>query len=282
MEASGLSTVKRYYNSLESRVGYRLFLGGTKHFGYYVSATEWPWPIPPALRAMEATMLAALGCGEGDRVLDAGCGDAHVALFMAQKGGLHVEGIDLTPRHIRKAAENIRRARAADKVSVRVGDFHDLRVFEDNSFDGVYTMETFVHSANPRKVLQEFLRVLKPGGCLVMYEYDHAPIKTSPKHVGDRATLINTIVGMPAFQAFETDDIQRLLKSAGFGNVEGTDMSKNIVPMLWLFYICACIPWLFIRLLGLEYYFPSTFAAVPMYLDRDYWRYMAVKAKKPL
>lgn len=28
-------SLQSYYTSLESRIGYRLFLGGTRHFGYY-------------------------------------------------------------------------------------------------------------------------------------------------------------------------------------------------------------------------------------------------------
>jgi sterol 24-C-methyltransferase len=281
MENSTSSTIRAYYDSLESRIGYRLFLGGTRHFGYYFSETSWPWPITGALRTMEAKLLEALRCPEGAKVLDAGCGVGHVALYMAQNGGFHVDCIDLTQHHVKKAAQNIRLAGADEQVSVRVGDYHDLHAFEDSSFDGIYTMETLVHSTNPRKVLQEFLRVLKPGGRLAMHEYDHSRIEQTPKSIADEATTINTIVGMPAFQSFETDELKRLVRSVGFEDVELVDMSKNIVPMLWLFYIFALIPHLLLKLFGLQYHFVNTTSGVAMYNGRKYWRYTQVKGKKP-
>ena len=278
---SAASTIQAYYDTLESRIGYRLFLGGTRHFGYYFSETSWPWPITTALRTMEAKLLTALRCPAGARVLDAGCGAGYVALFMAQIGGFHVDGIDLTPHHITKATKNIRDAEADDRVSVRVGDYHDLSTFQKNNFDGIYTMETVVHSTDPRKVLLEFLRVLKPGGRLVMHEYDRSRIADTPKSIADQAKAINTIVGMPAFEAFETDDLKKLALSVGYEDVELVDMSKHIVPMLWLFYIFAFIPYLLLRLFGLEWHFVNTTSGVAMYKGRKYWRYVQVSGKKP-
>ncbi len=230
---------------------------------------------------MEAKLLEALRCAQGARVLDAGCGVGHVALYMAQNGGFHVDCIDLTPRHVTKAAQNVRLAGADEQVSVRLGDYHDLHAFADSSFDGIYTMETLVHSTNPRKALQEFLRVLKPGGCLAMHEYDHTRIEQTPKSIADEAKIINAIVGMPAFEAFETDELKRLARSVGFEDVELVDMSKNIVPMLWLFYIFAFIPYLLLRLFGLQYHFVNTTSGVAMYNGRKYWRYTQVRGKKP-
>lgn len=281
MQNSVRTTIQAYYDSIESRLGYRLLLGGTRHIGYYVSETSWPWPISAALRRMEAKLLAALGCPKGARVLDAGCGVGHVALYMARNGGFHVDCIDLTPHHVTKAAQNIRLARADNQVSVRLGDYHDLHDFEDGSFEGVYTMETLVHSTNPRKVLQEFMRVLKPGGSLVMHEYDHTRYEQTPKSIADRAKAINAICGMQTFDSFETDDLKKLAQSVGFEKVELVDMSNHIVPMLWMFYIIAIIPYLLFKLFGLQYHFVNTTSGVVMYKGRKYWRYTQVRGKKP-
>ena len=119
------SRVLAYYDSLESRIGYRLFLGGTRHFGYYSSETSWPWPITTALRRMEGKLMEGLGCSPGATVLDAGCGAGHVALYMAREGGFRVEGIDLSPRHIAKARQNVQLAGMSDRLPVRQGDYHN-------------------------------------------------------------------------------------------------------------------------------------------------------------
>lgn len=42
--------LQSYYQSLESRVGYRLVLGGTRHFGYwYVLYCTYVSPPPPPI-----------------------------------------------------------------------------------------------------------------------------------------------------------------------------------------------------------------------------------------
>ncbi|KAL9616686.1 MAG: hypothetical protein Q9160_008474 [Pyrenula sp. 1 TL-2023] len=231
---------------------------------------------------MEGKMLEALHCAKGAKVLDAGCGTGHVALYMAKEGGFHVEGIDLTPHHIVKATRNIQLAGMTNQVRAKVGDYHNLEDFENADFDGIYTMETLVHSINPREVLKEFLRILKPGGSLVMHEYDHPRIELAPKGIADEAKTLNSVVCMPAFESFEMDDLKNLAQEVGFENVVSKDMSKNIVPMLWLFFVFAYIPWLIFKLLGLQYKFVNTTSGVGMYVGRKYWRYVQVSARKPL
>ena len=78
------SSIQSYYDTWESRIGYKLLLGGTRHFGYYDPGTLWPFPLTPALRRMEDYLYASLDLPEGAKVLDAGCGVGHVALHLAQ------------------------------------------------------------------------------------------------------------------------------------------------------------------------------------------------------
>ena len=276
------STILTYYKSIESRLGYRLFLGGTRHFGYYISETSWPWPITTALRTMESKLLTALQCFEGAKVLDAGCGAGQVALYIANNAGFRVEGIDLTPHHVTKATQNVQHAGMSDRITIRVADYHKLDMFKDANFDGIYTMETLVHSPNPQRALKEFMRVLRPGGCLVMHEYDHKSLEDTPKDIAHEAKTLNALVGMPAFEMFETDDLKSLAQDTGFEDVHLTDMSKHIVPMLWLFYVFAYVPYLILKLFGLQYSFVNTASGVGMYKGRKSWRYVQVRARKPL
>jgi sterol 24-C-methyltransferase len=94
--------LQEYYSSLESRIGYRFILGGTRHFGYYKTDKSWPFPISEALRAMENHLYNTLGVKTGEQVLDAGCGNGYVAIHMAKRG-LSVQAIDVIGRHIGKA-----------------------------------------------------------------------------------------------------------------------------------------------------------------------------------
>ncbi|KAJ8104348.1 S-adenosyl-L-methionine-dependent methyltransferase [Lipomyces tetrasporus] len=268
-----------YYASLESRIGYRLVLGGTRHFGYYDADTYWPFPIKGALRAMEERLFDSLGLESGAKVLDAGCGVAHVAIYMARKG-LHVQAIDVVNRHIHKAQRNIKAQGLEDRVTVRKMDYHHLDGFADESFDGVYTMETFVHATDPEAAAREFFRVLKPGGSLALYEYDHADLTATP-NVKVSLEQINKYAAMPALNRFGPGILQRIIEEAGFEEVVVKDLSINVTPMLRLFFVMAYIPYLFIRLFRLEAWFVNTVAGVEGYRGRHLGRYVAVSGRKP-
>lgn len=274
--------LQKYYASLESRIGYRLFLGGTRHFGYYPTSKSSPLPIDGALRAMEGQLYNTLDCPAGSTVLDAGCGVGHVALYMAKKGKYKIECIDVVERHITKARENIARAGMQESVTAQVGDYHHLENFASSSFDGIYTMETLVHSTDPLKVLQEFLRLLKPGGHIALHEYDHADLDKAPKKLADAMRKVNKYASMPANNSFDHDVLKHLLEEAGFEDVVLKDISEHVVPMMWLFYIFAIIPYLLLKLVGLDHHFVNTVAGAEMYRGRSLWRYIQVSGKKKL
>lgn len=275
------SSLQTYYGSLESRIGYRLLLGGTRHFGYYDVATYWPFPIGKALRAMEDHLLDSLQLGAGAEVLDAGCGVGHVAIHLARRG-LRVQGIDVVDHHLQKARRNVKRQRLDGVISLRKMDYHHLGGFADQCLDGVYTMETFVHATDPEAALAEFFRVLKPGGTIALYEYDHVKLDTAPKELKDTMDQVNRYAAMPAHALFDEGVLPRMLEDAGFIGVKVDDLTPNIKPMLRLFFVLACLPYLLIRLFGLQAWFVNTVAAANG-LGRDgSWRYIAVTARKPL
>ncbi len=277
--------LQRYYAAIESRVGYRLFLGGTRHFGYYEPGTKWPFPINGALRRMEDHLYHSLGLPPGSRVLDAGCGVGHVALRFARKG-LRVYGIDVVENHVRWAEQEMRMHGQENNVKFRLMDYHHLDALTDESFDGVYTMETFVHATDPERALAEFFRVMKPGGSIAMYEYDHPDVdpKDFPADLVKHMEQINTRAAMPSNAIFTEGTLQRMLEEQGFQDVVVKDLSQNVKPMMRLFFLVAFIPYIIISFLGLQAWFVNTQAGVEGYrvLKRGLWRFVAVSAKKPL
>jgi len=273
--------LQRYYGTLESRIGYRLVLGGTRHFGFYTPGSYWPFPIGSALRAMEDHLIESLGLEQGSKVLDAGCGVGHVAIHLAKKGYC-VQGIDVVDHHIVKARRNVEAEGLQGIVTVTKGDYHHLNAFADGSFDGAYTMETFVHATQPEVAAAEFFRVIRPGGSLAMYEYDHVDFSNEEKWVGKSWAEINKYTAMPANDRFKQGVLEDILEEAGFEEVVVRDLSDNIVPMMRFFYILAFIPYMIIAFLGLKHMFANTVAGYEGYVYRDAVRYIVVSARKPL
>ena len=276
------TTLQKYYASLESRVGYQLLLGGTRHFGYYDRETSWPLPIGQALRRMEESLFQALNCPKTGKVLDAGCGVGHVALYMARRGDYSIDCIDIVSRHVGAAQANIKAAGMENRITARLGDYHHLEDIEDSTYDGIYTMETFVHSTNPLNVLKEFLRILEPGGHIAMNEYEHDELDKSPSDLADAMKAINKHAAMPANAAFDRDVLKELMIEAGFQNVELKDLSVHVWPMLRLFYTLAFIPYQITKLFGIEHRFINTFTGIESYRGRHIWRYIQVTGTKKM
>jgi len=296
--------LQSYYNTLESRVGYRLLLGGTRHFGFWDHDTHWPFPLSRSLRKMEDKMAEALSLPRGSHVLDAGCGVGHVALRMAKTHGLSVSAIDVVPHHVAKAQRNFTsQAKSLPKgttVTVRHADYHHLDFLPPESLDGVYTMETLVHATDPESVLAGFYRVLKPGGHIALFEYDHSfpsgldplslslttdPSPPSPadpdSKIATQLQKVNLYSAMPTNARSHPGVFKAMLEDAGFEAVEVRDFSENIKPMTRLFYALAVVPYWFVKAFGAEKRFVNTVAGVGSWRGRERWRYVAISAVKP-
>ncbi|KAI8657256.1 Methyltransf-25 domain-containing protein [Fusarium keratoplasticum] len=274
--------LQAYYASLESRIGYKVFLGDTRHFGYYPSDKSWPFPIGRSLRAMETKMGELLNLPPGANVLDAGCGVGHVALHLAKEFKYRVKAIDVVEHHVAKAKRNFARSGLSEgQISASRMDYHHLETLDDESFDGVYTMETLVHATDPKAVLAGFFRILRPGGHVAHFEYDHEFVSDSTEDMAQSMKKINDYSAMPTNDLSHPGVFKEMLEEAGFTDVMVRDYSKNIVPMTRLFYLVAYIPWLLVTFFHLEKHFINTVAGVESYRGRDRWHYVAITAKKP-
>jgi ubiquinone/menaquinone biosynthesis C-methylase UbiE len=95
--------------------------------------------------------------------LDVATGAGHTALLFAPHVA-RVVATDLTEEMLAKTAE-LAAKRGLSNVETRLADAEKLP-FDDASFDLVTCRIAFHHFPNPRQALNEFARVLKPGGVL--------------------------------------------------------------------------------------------------------------------
>jgi SAM-dependent methyltransferase len=99
------------------------------------------------------------------RALDFGCGVGRLTQALADRFD-EAWGVDIAPSMIKLAN---RYNRHADRCRYFLNDRPDLRVFQDSTFDFIYSNITLQHvdSSYHASYLAEFLRVLVPGGVLV-------------------------------------------------------------------------------------------------------------------
>ncbi|MFH8347523.1 class I SAM-dependent methyltransferase [Streptomyces sp. NPDC018045] len=275
---SNVREVIRYYRQPGSRLGYRLFLNGTKHFGLY-RETDSPWAWSKALRRMEDRMGQALARPPGARVLDAGCGVGDVAGRLAGRFGLRIHGVDLLDTHVAQARRRARRRGLDHLLTFSRGDYADLD-FPDESFDAVYTMETLVHAAEAEAVLRQFHRVLKPGGRLVMFEYARETAARMPTPAAEAFRQVNDWAAMPSFQRFTYGTLERLTAETGFSVRGVEDISRAMWPMLRCFAVLGALPYAGFRTAGLHRHSVNTMSAVEFWRHRAFWRYEIHTAEK--
>jgi SAM-dependent methyltransferase len=125
---------------------------------------------PPVVEGFE-TQVRSLDIRDGDHILDVGCGIGLQALLMAGSVGAkgRVVGTDLSQSMIEIAKS--RTAGSDLPVEFLVADAL-AQPFPDQSFDCLRTERVLMYIRDTTAVLAEFMRLLKAGGRIVVFDFD--------------------------------------------------------------------------------------------------------------
>src|SRR3954447_23803444 len=98
-------------------------------------------------------------------VLDVGCGVGHWGRLLAKvlPTTAHVQGIDRDPRWVQEAEARATAHGLASRFNYKVGVAETLP-FADATFDLVTCQTVLIHTADPGAVIDEMIRVARPGG----------------------------------------------------------------------------------------------------------------------
>jgi SAM-dependent methyltransferase len=109
---------------------------------------------------------------KGNRVLEAGCGTGEQTKIIARENPLSLfTSIDISNDSLKKAKNIIQEINLQNVQLLNADIFH--LPFSDECFDHVFLCFVLEHLGDPDKALDEFKRVLKKNGTIMMIEGDH-------------------------------------------------------------------------------------------------------------
>ncbi len=104
-------------------------------------------------------------------VLDVGCGIGHWGQLLANVLPYNstVTGVDREEAWVKESEKNAEKLNLGNRYSYQQADANNLP-FPDEKFDMVTCQTVLIHVPEPKKTITEMLRVLKPGGLLLLAE----------------------------------------------------------------------------------------------------------------
>jgi phosphoethanolamine N-methyltransferase len=148
---------------------------GYSHNSYdaiWMPATELIWGrgfIAPGGEGNVARIVKGVDL-DGKRVLELGSGAGGGAIALARNHGARVVGLEIEPTLVDYSRELAANDGISDRVEFRCIEPGPLPV-EDTGFDHFYSSGVICHIDDKSAVFRDVLRLLKPGGMLLGYDW---------------------------------------------------------------------------------------------------------------
>ncbi len=113
----------------------------------------------------------------GEHWLEVGSGSGTICRMLASHlmPGGSITGVDISRAFLALANQLARDAHCADRIYFQQAEAENLP-YPDGVLDGVFAARLLLHLAHPLSALREMRRVLKPGGRLVLMDWDFGTV----------------------------------------------------------------------------------------------------------
>jgi ubiquinone/menaquinone biosynthesis C-methylase UbiE len=166
--------------------------------------------------------IAWLLLSPDSHALEVASGSGGPALYLAEKSGCRVTGVDVNAMGVAAAVQSAHRAGAGTRASFKVADANSPLPFGDNRFDALLCIDSMNHFPDRLRVLREWHRVLKPGARAVFTDPVVITGPVTSEELAERSS-IGLFVFMPRFLNEE------IVADAGFRLLQQQDVTENAV-----------------------------------------------------
>ncbi|MDF1540504.1 MAG: class I SAM-dependent methyltransferase [Candidatus Thorarchaeota archaeon] len=190
--------------------------------------------LTPAMKSSGAVPICVrLGEISGGNILDVCTQDGSFigTMMKAFRNYDSFVGIDISEENLEKARKKF----SDEPVEFILMNTESL-IFDDDSFDTVCISHSIHHLENPIHVLKEMLRVLKPGGHLILQELfcddNQSEAKQTDILIHHWGAKIDTMRGEPHFETLPRKQIRNFVTALGLNDIEEFE-SKRYVKCLF-------------------------------------------------
>ena len=197
------------------------------NLGYWKNAAN----IDEACQGM-ATLLAETGeLGPEHDLLDVGFGFADQDMYWLERfGPRSITGINITKSQVELARKRVADRGMSDRIDLREGSATEMP-FEANRFDRVFALESAFHFHPRERFFAEALRVLRPGGRIVLADMARMPPAGGMmQRMNQKNTwhFYSMKYDVPKENADDVHSYARKMEAAGFVNVRAESIREHV------------------------------------------------------
>ncbi|MBN1655914.1 MAG: class I SAM-dependent methyltransferase [Deltaproteobacteria bacterium] len=195
------------------------------NLGYWKEARTYP----DACSAMARLVADTAELCENDTVLDVGFGFGEQDLFWVENYRVkRIIGFNITSSHVERARQRVERRGLSESIDLRVGSATEIAL-ENESVDKVVALESAFHFDTRVRFFREALRVLKPGGKLVLADVVPA--------IGEKPGGLSHWIGLrrwgvPRANLYDREVYCEKLRKSGFVRINANCISDDVFPAI--------------------------------------------------